>query len=79
MENTLKGMPLPGIKSGELQRLAESPEGLAARRFAEKNENALRAAAESGDGKALRELLQDFLKTPEGARLSSALTEMTEK
>ena len=79
MENTLSKLAELGLESGELQKLAESPEGLAARRFAEKNEAALRSAAEKGDEKALKELLQAFLKTPEGAKLSSALSEMTEK
>ena len=79
MENTLSGFPELGEKSGELRRLAESPEGLAARRFAEKNEAALRAAANCGDEKALKELLMGFLKTPEGAKLSSSLEEMTKK
>ena len=79
MENTLLKLAELGIGSGELQKLVESPEGLAARRFAEENGATLRAAAGSGDGKALKELLTGFLKTPEGARMSSALEEMTKK
>ena len=78
MGNTFDGA-LKELENGGLERLAQSPEGLAAQRFAEKNEAALRAAASSGDENALKELLQGFMRTPEGSALSSALREMTKK
>jgi len=60
-------------KSAELDRLASSPEGKAAQQFADKNSENIRKAAESGDEKALKDLLSGFLNSPEGSKLANEL------
>jgi len=63
-------------KSKELDRLASTPEGAAAQRYAQNNEAELRKALETNDEQGVKNILQNFLSTPEGSKLAAEFLDL---
>lgn len=63
-------------KKGELEQLANSKDGQKVRQMLDGKEDALKSAVENGDTATLKSALSNILKTDEGARLASRLSEL---
>jgi len=66
-------------KKSAIDALGETPEGQAAREFAEKNERMIMSALESGDTAALSRMLSSFMKTEAGEKLAAEVSNLMEK
>ena len=64
-------------KTGELQRLAQSPDGQKLGKLVDPA--AVERAAKSGDSAALAEMMKKLLSTAEGQRLAAELRRTMEK
>lgn len=60
-------------KRSEIDALAETADGRAAKAFAEKNEAAIKLAIERGDTNELGKLISSFLQTESGNRIAESL------
>ncbi len=66
-------------KKSAIDALGETPEGQVAREFAEKNEQMIMSALESGDTAALSRMLSSFMKTGAGEKLAAEFSNLMEK